>query len=175
MLAALSLLRLLAPAAAGDDIRDLRGPIALAASAPLWPYLLAAAIALAAAAVVGAVRRRRRQPVPPHRRALRDLAAARTLAGDDPDRFSVVVSNILRDYLEEAFAFHAPRRTTEEVFVDLLNDDSPVAAHRDELRSFLEQCDLAKYARWSPGREAMTRMVDRAEVFVRATAPGGPS
>ena len=70
----------------------------------------------------------------------------------------------------DAFQIHAPRRTTEELLGDLLRVMSPVAPYRAELGSFLELCDLAKYARWSLSRAEMANLVDSAERFVRATA-----
>ena len=158
-----------------EDIRDIRGPIVEAASATWWPYALVAVLAIVLVAVAArALLRRRAGALAPHERALRRLDASRALiAGADPHRFSVEVSAAVRAYVEEAFAVHAPRRTTEELLGALMIDGSPVAAHRGALGPFLAQCDLAKYARSSLSPADMTRMVDTAQTFVRATAPGG--
>jgi len=137
-----------------------------------WPYAVIAG-ALACAAVIYAIVRRRRRALPPDLAALRKLEATRELiARENAPEFSAQVSNAVRDYVELAFGVRAPRRTTEELLADLMRDASPVAAHREELASFLEYCDLAKYARYALSRPQMTGMLDSAETFVRSTAGG---
>jgi hypothetical protein len=154
-----------------DDIRDIRGPVVAPPSHPWWPYLVVAtATALVILGVRAVVRRHRRRPIPADVRALHQLELARALIErGDPLGFSTAVSDTVRDYVEVAFAVHAPRRTTEELLADLMADRNPVGAHRTELGRFLGFCDLAKYARWSLSREDMTGMVDSAVAFVRAT------
>jgi hypothetical protein len=162
-------------AAAADDIRDIRGPIVSPPSHPWWPYVAVGIVAVLAALVVRAIMRRRRRSLSPDAVALRALESARELVGrGDPRAFGGRVSDVVRTYVEAAFAVHAPRRTTDELLGELMTDDSPVAAHRAELGSFLGYCDLAKYARWSLSPDDMTGMLDSATQFVRATA-GGPS
>ncbi|CAN5894591.1 hypothetical protein BH11MYX3_BH11MYX3_22440 [soil metagenome] len=161
-----------------EDIRDIRGPIAEAASTPWGLYALAVIGVLAAILVIVAIMRRRRRPLTPERRALLDLAASRSLIADgDTEAFSVKVSSAVRAYVEEAFGVHAPRQTTEELLTGLLAESSPVAPYRSELGRFLELCDLAKYARLTLAHNAMTEMVASAETFVRVTAAParGPS
>ncbi|HEX4418132.1 MAG TPA: DUF4381 family protein [Kofleriaceae bacterium] len=161
-----------------DDIRDIHGPIAQAIAHAWWPYAISfAALVAMAAVIVLAIRKLRRRAVPADVAALRALEAARPLIeGGDPRGFSSQVSTAVRDYVEHAFGVHAPKLTTEELLADLMADPtSKVAPHRGELGTFLEFCDLAKYARWSLSRADMTGMLDSAEVFVRATAGGHAS
>ena len=158
-----------------EDIRDIRGPIVEAASTPWWPYVVAGLAALACVLAIVAYVRSRRRPPTPTERAMRELALARELLErGDSHAFSIRVSNTVRDYVESAFDVQAPRLTTEELLADLLRETSPVAPYRRELGDFLEQCDLAKYARWQLSRGDMARMVDTAETFVRATAGATP-
>jgi Ca-activated chloride channel homolog len=149
-----------------DDIRDIRGPIREPSAPPRWPYAAGAAGALAAAVLARTVARRRRAPAVPSEVALHELEAARDhIELADPLRFSTAVSDAIRTYVEQAFALHAPRLTTEELLAELMRDESPVATHRGELGAFLEYCDLAKYARWSLTRAQMTRDArERADV-----------
>ena len=148
-----------------NDIRDIHGPILHHAEA-WWPYLVIGVAALLLAFVVRRLARAR--AVTPAERALRALDASRGV--HDPERFSTSVSDAIRTYVEGAFGVHAPRRTTEELLADLMTDGSPVAAHREELGSFLGFCDLAKYARFALSEAERTGMVASAETFVRATA-----
>ncbi len=142
-----------APAAAAQDIRDIHGPIAAPARRPLWPWLAGGGIVAAVAAGWGLSRRRRTRPLAPADRALQALAEARALTQLDARGFSFAVSEIVRVYVEEAFALRAAHRTTEELLGDLMGDASPVAAHRAELGDFLRYCDLAKFAGWSLSRD----------------------
>ena len=150
-----------------NDIHDIHGPILHHAHA-WWPCLVIGAAAVVLALVVRRLARAR--VVTPAERALRALEASR--AEPDPERFSTRVSDAIRTYVEGAFGVHAPSRTTEELFADLMIDGSPVAVHREELGSFLAFCDLAKYARWSLSEPARAGMLASAEAFVRATARG---
>ncbi len=150
-----------------DDIRDIHGPILHHAHA-WWPYALAAAGVILVVLVVR--RLLRGHAATPAELALRAIEQART--EPDAERFSTAVSSAVRTYAEQAFRVRAPRRTTEELLADLMNDDSPVARHRDELGQFLHFCDLAKYARWSLSDTDRAGMATSAEAFVRATAGG---
>lgn len=159
----------------GQDIRDIHGPIAIPQRLSVWWY--ASAAALAAGAIAGLVlyARRRKPSVPPSERALRALAEAGTTFENDPRQFSFAVSEIVRQYVEEAFHVRAAHRTTEELLADLMLDRGPVALHRTALGEFLRYCDLAKFAGWSLSPADRTAMLASAETFVRATAaPASP-
>jgi hypothetical protein len=154
------------------DIRDIHGPVTLPPARPLWPYL--AGGALAAGIAVGFVLLRRRPALSAAERALRALAEA-DATGTSPRKFSFAVSDIVRSYVEAAFAVRAAHRTTEELLGDLMRDTSPVAGQRDVLGDFLHWCDLAKFAGWSLSRAEMTSMLASAEAFVRATSTRSPA
>ncbi len=161
---------LLAPVA--EDIRDIRGPVPLPEPISPWVWGSLAVVAVLALAAAWWWRRRRAKPLAPDAAALRSLEEARGLIGaGDAASFSARVSDTVRAYVEAAFSVRAPFRTTEELLQQLLRDESPVAAHRAELSRFLEQCDLAKYARWSHSPADMDEMLSSAQTFVRATAP----
>jgi hypothetical protein len=156
---------------AADDIREIRGPVPLDRRVPAWWY---GAGALAAAVAAFALARARhpasRRPLPAHVRALAALEAQRRAPDPSPRGFSVALSEIIRGYVEECFPVRAAHRTTDELLADLLADNSPVATFRSELRLFLHQCDLGKFARWSLTAADREAMLTSAESFVRATA-----
>jgi hypothetical protein len=160
---------------AGRDIRDIHGPIVIARRRSPWLYLVGAGVAVGAAAAFVLHTRRRRPPAPPHERALRALAAAGATFDGDPRQFSFAVSEIVRQYVEEAFRVRAAHRTTEELLGDLMLDRSPVALHRTALGEFLRHCDLAKFAGWSLSPADRAALLASAETFVRATSvPASP-
>jgi hypothetical protein len=173
--ALVALLGVAAPAsgapAAADDIRDIHGPVAPPRRPSPW-WAVGAGAVLATAAVGGALwSRRGRRLAPPDVRALRALADQRALVGEDARGFAVAVSETVRAYLEEAFAVHAPRLTTDELLARLVADRSgPLAPVQFELTEFLRQCDLAKFAGAALSPARMNAMLDSAEALVRATA-----
>jgi hypothetical protein len=158
-----------------EDIRDIHGPIDVPRRHPRWWYLAGAGGLSLAAASLAVYARRRKRRAPPHVRALEALAALQSSPGTDARTFSFAVSEIVRRYVEEAFAVRAAHRTTEELLADLMLDTSPVAAHRTAVGEFLRHCDLAKFAGWSLSQADMAALLASAETFVLATAPVAPS
>lgn len=164
-------------AAASEDIRDIRGPIAI----PVWWRWLAlgggAALAtLAAGVTITLVRRRRRKPLAPHERALARLDAAEPLArAGQAHEYAAAASDAVREYIEECFGVRAAHVTTEEFFDELiLQKSAPIDAHREPLLRFLGACDLAKFARFPLLSEGMSSLNELAKKFVLATAPTAP-
>ncbi len=105
--------------------------------------------------------------------ALERLEQARALMReDDPAPYAVAVSEAVRIYLGQRFGASSTRRTTTEFLRQMEADPStPLAAHRDLLRDFLEACDLLKFARYRPGLPELERVQERAVSFVTATKP----
>lgn len=158
-----------------EDIRDIRGVVAVPTP---WQWFLypVAALALAAIAIALVRRWRRPKPVPPpppHEVALARLRAAEALIPEGrPREFGIAVSGAVRDYIENRFSLQAAHRTTEEFIGEHLADEaSPLLPHRDPLRAFLQSCDLAKFARWSLDEAAMRDLSGSARAFVEATIP----
>jgi len=166
-----------APAAttntATADIRDIRGPKYIP-SPWLWPAWFGGALALGALGYA-AWRRSRRTLAKaklPYENALDRLEEARALMQPENAReFSIAVSEIVRNYIEDRFQVLAARRTTEEFLYDLLeSSDALLASHRALLADFLIHCDLAKFARWILSIEEMEDMLQSARTFVIETA-----
>jgi hypothetical protein len=161
-------------AAAAQDIRDIRGPIAIPS---VWPTLLFVAGAVAAALVLALVvyaivRRVRRSRVKtPAQIALGRLEQARALAEEGhAAELGEAISDTVRAYIEARFELRAPTRTTEEFLHELAStSESPVARQREALGAFLGACDLAKFARFAIDLEHQLAMIDAAVAFVRAT------
>jgi hypothetical protein len=159
---------------AAEDIRDIRGPIAIPS---VWPTLLfvagALAIALLLALVAYAVVRRVRgsRVQTPAQIALARLEQARTLATEGhAAELGEAISDTVRVYIEARFDLHAPKRTTEEFLHDLASaSDTPVAQQREALAAFLGACDLAKFARFAIDVEHQLALIDAAAGFVRVT------
>jgi hypothetical protein len=161
------------PSVMTEDIRDIRGPKPIPSSW-LWPLWLAGGAALAALLYAGWLWNRRRalaDALLPYEIALARLEEARALMQPENAReFSIVVSEIVRQYIEQRFRVWAARRTTEEFLHDLLEpSDALLTSHRGLLAEFLRHCDLAKFARWILSSEEMDTMLESACRFVRET------
>jgi hypothetical protein len=157
---------------ASEDIRDIRGPIAMPNP---WRWVVAGGVTLAlfvAGGVAAKVMRRRRPPLTPEQRALARLEEARVLArAGQPREYAAAASDAVRAYIEERFGLGAIHATTEEFLQALVDDEgSPLGAHRQPLLQFLSACDLAKFARFELPAEGMTSLTDLARQFVIATA-----
>ncbi|MEO6874692.1 MAG: hypothetical protein ABI222_07710 [Opitutaceae bacterium] len=157
------------------DIRDIRGPIHLPPPL-LWVWWLAGGLALAALLYAGwrwRQHRARAAALLPYQIALARLEEARALMQPENAReFSILVSEIVRQFIEERFHVRAARRTTEEFLRDLLApSDALLVNHRALLADFLQHCDLAKFARWILSTSEMTTMLQSAHNFVSETGP----
>jgi len=160
--------------ASADDIRDIRGP-----KAYLPPWLIPAIAGalllggLAAYAIWRRTRRRRAPKIPqPFEIALERLEELRPLMHPASVReFSIAISDVVRRYIEEAFAVIATQRTTEEFLHDLLASAHPsLAPHRKLLAEFLNRCDLAKFAGMSFSRQDLESLHQSARSFVLSTS-----
>ena len=156
-----------------EDIRDIRPPFHIP---PGWLWLAWTVGGCALAALgYGLWRYRHRlpglRPKLPYELALERLEAARGLMQPEHAReFSIAVSEVVRNYVEERFATRAAHRTTEEFLHDCVAQaDSPLAGHRPLLGEFLHHCDLAKFARWVLSVPEMEAMLGSASAFVRET------
>ena len=113
-------------------------------------------------------------PLSAHAKALRELARLREAprrTRSEIETFYVAVSHVLRLYLEERFGLHAPDRTTEEFLSELESGESLLTEHRVELRKFLEQCDLVKFAGMLPPESVHEDTFRIAEQVVESTRP----
>jgi len=154
------------------DIRDIRPPFHIA-SGWFWWAGAAGCCALGVAAGSWYWWRRRSSPqsTSAAELALERLEEARELLVPGQARaFSIAVSGIVRTYIEQRFNIAATQQTTREFLQDCLAQSAgSLAAHRESLGDFLQYCDLAKFARWTPSTSEMETLLDHAMAFVGAT------
>ena len=102
--------------------------------------------------------------------ALHRLEQQNLIGQQQIDAFYVQLSAILRRYVEWRFRLRAPEQTTEEFLAATLTSGGLLTTHRDALRTFLQHCDLVKFARHEPTADDMQRTFDSAKAFVNQTA-----
>jgi len=82
----------------------------------------------------------------------------------------------VRKYIEDAFHITATHRTTEEFLRDLLqSSNTALAAHRNLLAEFLNQCDMAKFAGVSLSRQIIESLHHSARSFVVESSKPPPA
>jgi hypothetical protein len=111
--------------------------------------------------------------IPPHVRARQKLEEALALIGQ-PREFCILVSDTIRQYLEERFDFHAPERTTEEFLHELQGTNLLLPDQKESLSEFLKRCDLVKFARYEPREPELRDLHAAALRLVEETEPATP-
>jgi len=158
-----------------DDIDDIRPPFFFLS---LWIWLWIALALVAAIALLFLLWKWLSKPAYLSPKSAYDLTleklekARALLREDDPVPYAIAVSEAIRSYLGQRFQSPSTRRTTEE-FLRMMEADehTPLAAHRDLLRQFLQACDLVKFARYQPTLVELEEVQQRAFTFVHATNP----
>jgi hypothetical protein len=166
----------------GDDIRGIRGPLAIPRGLmALLPWLLLGAGLVALAYWMY----RRGQDAPaselgrvvlpglPHEdayEALDELEGAGLLQRGAVKEFHIRVSEIIRTYVEGRFDVYALEMTTPEVMAGLRRRDVDGEV-LGEFVDFLDRCDLVKFAKVRPGVDACFEMLASARRIVDQTKP----
>jgi len=156
------------------DIRDIKPPVDIP-DPWLWLWITLGVLAVAALAIAAWFLLRKKASVvlpvpviPPHVRAKQRLAEA-LLFISDPNKFCTAVSDTARLYLEERFTLRASERTTEEFLVELQSSQHLTVDQKQSLGSFLESCDLVKFARFEPTETTLRQLHDAALRLVDET------
>ena len=80
------------------------------------------------------------------------------------------ISDAVRKYLGGRYGFDGLETTTREM-TSLLKRIEPPVVELPTILAFLDECDLVKFARFTPSDEDCTRVLDQAEYIVRVTIP----
>lgn len=111
-------------------------------------------------------------PTRPHQRALQMLQQLRGVRPDGSEEvkaYCIEASSLLRRYIEDRFSVSVFGMTTEEFLVAPRVLAELQDHHRRILATFLELCDLVKFARHVPSQGDLTQLLSAAESFVRET------
>jgi hypothetical protein len=153
-----------------------------------WTSLKRALAWIGAGALVGAVvaylayryaKRPRPEPPPPPPRppwdvaleALDEIRHAGLLGQERYDEYFDRVSDVVRRYLGHRFGFDGLESTTDEILASLDHYGSPGIPMQD-VRAFLSECDLVKFANLTPTKEQCVDSLAAGEGLVRRTMPG---
>ncbi|EFK05525.1 conserved hypothetical protein [delta proteobacterium NaphS2] len=155
------------------DIRDIRGPIHIPDPTHRLFYglggILLLLLAWAAWRWLG--KRKAFRAKTAFEIAFEELEKAKALmTPEKAERFSVMVSDTIRTYIEKRFSMRATRKTTHEFMMIVAAEPSgELNRHEKPLHEFLVHCDLAKFARQTFNMEQMRKMHQSATRFVEET------
>lgn len=162
--------------ALSEDIHGIRPPVYIPSSY-LWIFWILGALALLLALwfVWKKWSKKRLQPkaepvILPHIKAKERLRLASQLFSE-PYKFCSLVSDVIRNYLEERFNLRAPERTTEEFLLEIQGSDALNSNQQAFLTDFLGECDMVKFARFEPTIEELQNLLASASRLVDETAP----
>jgi hypothetical protein len=170
------------------DLRDIRGPMRIPIGT--WQLLLWVLLPLLLATLLYVLARRLRprgeevgHPAlgelrrPPHEVALEALAALEAsplLTSGKVKEYHIAASDILRTYVEERFRVEALEMTTREVLLGLA-DSGADASFMVGLRTFLEACDLVKFAKVRPDADTSRAALELGRRIVLESVPAQPA
>ncbi len=129
------------------------------------------ALALLTWLVIWLVNRRPKIPPPtPRQVALRALEDLRAHVGElDSYAFSVRVSDVLRTYVGAQFSLPVTSQTSPEFLASIADSPRFSSVDRQLLATFLERCDMLKFARISAHAEENGELLGAAAAFAQGT------
>ena len=161
-------------------LNEIKPPIPFPRSYSLWIWLgIGSALVVAGiATAVILIRRRKKveevwsQRVPAHELAYEEL---RRLVAEDLVRkgeikvFYQRLSGVVRHYIENRFGLRAPEQTTEEFLTGLEVAQEFPGTYKPLLKTFLNHCDLVKFAEYQPQAEDIQKTFDSCKAFIKGT------
>ena len=162
----------------GLTVGPIKSVVALPSSARTWLWIAVGGAALALGTLVAFyIRQRRQRPVEVLRSTAHEVASAKLeqlaernlVERGELKAFYREVSQILRQYIEDRFALHAPERTTEEFLREARRSAVFTTAQADTLGDFLAHCDQVKFAELTPTTAEVQRTFDTARTFTERT------
>ncbi len=165
------------PVLAEGQLYDIREPIPIPDSNRiLWliAAVLAALLLLALLFFFWKKRTRKKKAVLAYETALRELDRAGPLIEEQNiSAFITLIDQTLRRYIEQRFGIFARRQTTREFIHGLAEDredvPAPLTENSENLKTWLQHCDLVKFAKAGLSRETMTDMASNLRVFIEST------
>jgi hypothetical protein len=153
-------------------LRDIAPPVDVPWPAWVW-WCIGVGSVIAAGLLIWlgywlATRKPRTVPPTPRQVALRSLDDLRARAPHtDPYEFSVMVSDVLRTYVSGQYGLQATQQTSPEFLASISGSPRFSTEDRALLATFLERCDLLKFARVEAHAEENMELLREAAAFVQ--------
>ena len=165
-------------AAVPDALRDIKPPVEVF-DGWRWIWLSLAGVLLVALVaymvrLISLLLQERRKLRPQERALLPQEIAQKAFEAalaflNTPRQFGIVISDALRQYLEQRFQLRAPERTTEEFLLDLQKTVLLTPDQKETLKEFLGHCDLIKFSKHEPAENELRALHSTASILVEST------
>ena len=165
------------PALTENQLYDIREPIPIPDSNRFLWWIAAVLLGLLLLGLLFYFlkkRTRKQQAVLAHETALSELDRAGPLIeAQDINAFITLIDQTLRRYIEQRFGIFARRQTTREFIHGLTenqeNMPQTLMDNSANLTTWLQHCDLVKFAKAGLNQETMTEMVTNLRIFIEST------
>ncbi len=159
---------------AKEKMEGIAPPMIYPKSFLVWYILFAVLLVVIIAVAIWYFKYRKTEEViivkTPYEEAMEKIVALRErnlLARGEVKLFYSEVSDILRWFVEAEFNLRAPELTTEEFMLELQHSSALPAESKVKLRSFLEHCDMVKFAAFQPTEQEIENTFNLCEEFIR--------
>ncbi|MDP2920908.1 MAG: hypothetical protein Q8O12_00870 [Candidatus Omnitrophota bacterium] len=162
-----------------DDIRPLKDIVDIKAGFPVLLVAILVIIALIIAVFIYFKKKKKPEEKIPTalkpaediaKDALKALRAMNLVEKGLIKEYYIRLSDIIRLYIENRYRIFAMDRTTWELFQEMKSRDIK-RQHAEEINSFLEDCDMVKFAKYKPGEKEIEDIYKKAEEIVDLTTP----
>lgn len=85
--------------------------------------------------------------------------------------YYIILSEIIRKYLQQRYSIPVLDRTTNELYHELRDNNEIDKKHCTLIKEFLEDCDLVKFAKYVPEHEIITKNTETAKKIIDLTKP----
>jgi ribosomal protein S3AE len=82
--------------------------------------------------------------------------------------YYIRLSDIIRTYIENRYRIFAMDRTTWELFQEMKSKKIE-RLHADKINNFLEECDMVKFAKYTPSHKEIEEIYKKAEEIINIT------
>lgn len=163
---------------AAEGLRDIKPPLEYPFALSWLPLLILLAVGVLAWLVYYFWRRAMSRPQPPAPlppawesayKKLEQLRRENLPSKNQVKEYYIRLSNIVRQYIEARFNVRAPDMTTQEFLESVRRSRDLSARQQDSLKSFLQNCDMVKFAKFIPGPSVCEESFQLARQFVDET------
>ncbi|UCE18303.1 MAG: BatD family protein [Gemmatimonadota bacterium] len=165
-----------------EDIMDIKPPVEISGTRNIYLWGAAALLLALCVLIVLVLWRRKRSRAEVREEELGPPRPAHEIAYEELERieglnlieqglikeFYTEVSEVIRRYVGYRYYIITMELTTAEL-VDSMKEAEIHEGPIETIRSFLEECDLVKFAKFIPSRERMSELIPRARAIVDAT------
>ena len=161
------------------DLRDVKPPVNLAGNVSIYLFWVLIAFLLCAIVIAIFLLRKKKQnqvrfiPPPPAwviaYEKIEQLKADQLISKGKVKEYFSRLSDIVRHYLEDRFAFKAPEMTTEEFLWKSRDWDLLDSQQKEFLKEFLTCCDMAKFAKYPSSSTEMEQSLVAAKKLIDET------